>query len=59
MPPSDVVIDVKLCATANGAGDRKLKWNANNTKLLNPTLTQAESTKNTKHEINYASVGMG
>ena len=32
--------------------------NANNTKLLNPTLMQAESAKYTKHEGNYASVGI-
>ena len=58
LPRSDVVIDVKICATVNGAGDWKAQFNANNTKLLNPTLTQAESAKYTKHERNYASVGM-
>ena len=58
LPRSDVVIDVKICATVNGAGDWKAKFNANNTKLLNPTLAQAESAKYTKHERNYASVGM-
>ena len=58
LPRSDVVIDVKICATVNGAGDWKAKWNANNTQLLNLTLTQVESAKYTKHERNYASVSM-
>ena len=58
LPGSDVVIDVKICVTVNGAGNWKAKFNANNTKLLNPTLEQAESVKYTKHERNYASVGM-
>lgn len=58
MPRSDVVLDVKICATVHGAGDWKAKWTANNTKLLNPTLTQAEAAKYTKHkhERNYAGI---
>ena len=59
LPRSDVVIDVKICATVNGAVDWKAKLNANNTKLLNPTLTPSESAKYTNHERNYASVGNG
>ena len=39
---SEVVLDFKKCVTVKGAGDWMAKWN---TKLLNPTLTQAESTK--------------
>ena len=48
LPRFDVVIDVKICATVNGAGIWKAKWNANNTQLLNLTLTQVESAKYTK-----------
>ena len=56
LPRSDVVIDVKVCATVKGAGNRKAKWNANNTQLLDPTLRQAELAKYTKHQRNYTSV---
>ena len=35
LPRSDVVIDVKICATVNGAGDWRAKLSVNNTKLLN------------------------
>ena len=56
LPRSELMLDIKIVAVVSSERDWHARWNQEKTKMLNPTMQNAEKTKFTKHEANYAAI---